>query len=295
MEALRAHSAKHDRLAQEYQYLAPLKPQPQLADTSSLESLIADLVDAEGHFQWERACCRTLDSLASPPGLEDVSALAYTVRSLAGAERDFSRGCMHSATVKDLQPLPVLDDVEKLESLCRTLSCEEENHRKLKAKTVCLGLLNDPPVIDDAGPLERMAAALESAQLANGALCRQQRVLESLAPSPQLADPEPLAGLISQLEGTLQEVDRHKGLIMATAGDLAKLEADLRVAERAGAGSLLPGRAERRPRRRMLVGVSGLAGMAAVILLFILGSAWFNRPNTGSTNGTHEVVDLAAC
>jgi exonuclease SbcC len=43
MEALRAHSVQHDRLVQEYQCLAPLKPPPQLADTSPLESLIADL------------------------------------------------------------------------------------------------------------------------------------------------------------------------------------------------------------------------------------------------------------
>jgi exonuclease SbcC len=251
MEALRAHSVKYDRLVQEYQCLAPLKPPPHLADSSSLESLIADLVDAECQLQRERA-----------------------------------RYC----ALEGLDPPPALADVQKLESLCRALSHEEENHRELKAKAVCLGLLNDPPVIDNTGHLERIVADLGSAQLAHVALSRQQRVLESLTPPPELADPEPLAELISQLEGTFRDVAGHEASITATAADMAKLEADMRSAERVGAGSLLPGLAERRPQRRILMALGGFAGIAAVILLVIFGPAWFSRLDTGSSDRTHNKV-----
>jgi exonuclease SbcC len=254
-EALRAHLVKHDRLVQEYQCLAPLKPPPHLADTSPLESLITDLVDAECQLQRERARSCALESLDSPPAL---------------------------------------DDMQKLESLCRALSHEEKNHPELKAKAVCLGLLNDPPVIDDTGPLERIVADLESAQLAHVALSRQQRVLESLTPPPELADPEPLAKLIRQLAGTFQDVAQHQGLMSDTASYMDKLEARLRVAERAGAGSLLPGPAERRPRRRILMALGSFASMAAVLLLFIFGPAWFSRLNTGSSEPTHNKVDPKA-
>jgi exonuclease SbcC len=240
METLRAHSVKHDRLVQEYECLAPLKSPPDLANTSPLESLIIDLVDAEHQFQRAKECCLALESLNLPP---------------------------------------VLDDVQQMESVCRALSQEEKNHRLLNAKVVCLGRLNDPPVIDDPGSLEKMVADLESAQLTNVARSRQQGVLESLTPPPELTGPQPLAELIRQLEIAFRNVARHKGLMEAAAADMDE-------------GSLLHGPAERPLRRRMLI-ASGFAGMAAVILLLILGPTWFNRLNTGSTDGAHKMADLA--
>jgi exonuclease SbcC len=255
LKAFRAHLVKHDRLVQEYQCLAPLRPPPHLADTSPLESLIADLVDAERHLQRERARYCALESLGPPPAL---------------------------------------DDVQKMESLCRVLSREGENYRILKAKAVCLGLLNDPPVIHDTDPLERVVADLESAQLAHVALSRQQRVLESLTSPPDLVDPEPLADLISQVEGTSRDIVGHEASITATSADMDKVEADTRAAERVAASPLLSGPVERRAPRRTLMALGGFAGMAAVILLFIFGPAWFSRPNTGSSDRADNKVNPKA-
>jgi exonuclease SbcC len=254
-EALRAHSVKHDQLTEEYQRLAPLKPPPHLADTLPLEALIAELVDAECQLQRERA---------------------------------------RSCALESLEPPPALDDVQKLEFLCRARSDEEENHHKLKAKAVFLGLLNDPLVIEDMGPLGRIVADLKSAQLAHVALGRKQRVLESLTPPPELLNLDLLAELISHLESAFRDVAGHEASITTTAADMAKAEADARVAERVGASPLLPGQAERRSPRRTLMALGGFAAMAVVMLLFIFGPAWFSRLNTGSSDRTHNKVDLKA-
>ena len=249
--ALRAQSVKHDRLEQEYQCLAPLNPPPHLGDTAPLELLITNLVEVEGQLQRKRARSRALERLDPPPAV---------------------------------------DDVHRLESLGRALAHENENHRKLKAKAGCLNLLNGPPVIDDTGPPERVVADLVSAQLVHAVVSRQQHVLESPTPPPGLVDPEPLTELITRLEGTLRDVAGHNASIRATAADMAKLEADMRSAERVGASPLLPGSAGRRS-PRILMALGGFAGMVAIIVLFTFGPGWFSRLNTGSSDRTHNAVD----
>src|SRR5262249_24066212 len=149
LDTLKAHSMKHNRLECEYQYLASLKCPPRLADTLTLQSIIADLVDAESEFQRETERFRALENLNSPPLLENVSSLANTVGSLDRAYRGTARWSKLSEAVKDLRLLPTIDDVQPLESLCGELSREEKNHRKLNAKVHGLRLLNDPPFITD--------------------------------------------------------------------------------------------------------------------------------------------------
>ncbi len=274
-----------------------LQTPPALYDAEKLESirlLIRALVETERELEKERACSLALESVAPPPDLEDVTALSDTVRSLAGAEQNFSRWSGHSTAAKALRTPPALEDAERLQSLCRALSDEEENHDLLKAKAVCLGLLKDVPFIAETSQLKSTVLALDSAQLANGALSRQQRVFGNLVPPPELADPKPLADLVSCLAGTLQDVDRHEGLIKTTAAEMDKLEADVRAAERAGTGALLAGPVERRRLRHILMAIGVCAGIAAVILLFILGPAWFNRLKIESPEEAHKPVDPTA-
>jgi exonuclease SbcC len=255
LEALRARHVEHDRFEREYLCLTQLHALPHLADTSPLESLMGALLNAECQLQREEARSWAMDNLSTPPAF---------------------------------------DDVQKLETLYQVLSHEEEGHRNLKAEAVCLGPLNDPPTIDGTGSLERMVADLESAQLAHVALCRQQRMLENLALPPSLVDLKPLVELISQLEGADRDVTQPQGLMTDTASDMGKLEVCLPVAERAGTGSLLSSPAERQPRRRIFMALGGSAGVAAVLLLFILRHAWFSGLNTESSKPTHNKVDPKA-
>ncbi len=328
IERLRAHAQKHELLEQEYQCLAPLKLPPDLADTSPLKSLMADLSGAEYQHQLSETRCRALADLDPPPAFADVQKLESVYWALSQAEenhRILSATAVHLGrlngppdlediyplenlithltmaeyqlqvtkarffALESLDPPPAFDDVQKLESVCRALYQAEENHRILSAAAVRLGRLNDPPVLDAPGSLERMVADLESAQRANVAFNRQQGALESLTTPPVLTDPKPLAELIRQLDDAFRDDARHEGLVKTTAANMDKLEADLYVAERGGTGSLLPGSVARRPQRRMALATSVLVCM----ILLILGLTWFNRINTGSTDGARKVVDPA--
>src|SRR5262249_7221043 len=127
----------------------------------------------------------------------------------------------------------------------------------------------------------------------NSVHSRRQHVLKGLMPPPDLADPEPMANLVSLLGGTLEGIAQFEGEIATTGPDIAKMEFELRQGERAGAGNLLSGRSESLARRRILIGLSGVAVTAAVILCLILVPGWFNRLNSGSSEGTDMLVDPA--
>ena len=187
-ESLNVHSVKQDRLIEQHQCLAQLRPTPHITDTAPLELLIAHLVGAEFQFQREGERSRALKHLDSPP---------------------------------------VLDDAQKLRTLCQALFQRGENRRRLEGKSDCLGVLNYPPVIDDIGPLERIVADLESARLVTNTVRLCQPVLQSLTPPPQLKDAEPLAELIRQLEDAFRHVDRHEASISAVAAEMAKVAIDV--------------------------------------------------------------------
>jgi exonuclease SbcC len=284
MEALHSHSVKHDRLAREYHCMAPLKPIPSLADTSIIESVILALVGAERELQRERSRNCALKTLGSPPELEDASLLGDAVRSLGVAEQSISRWSGRTTAVKDLRTPPALEDAERLESLCQALSDEQENHHLLEAKAACLTLLKEVPIVAETGPLQSEVGALESARLANLALSHLQRELEELRPAPKLADPKPLEDLVRWLKRALDEVDRQGRLVTV-------LEADVRAAEGVAASHLLTGLTERRHRPYLLMALSGFAGVAAVILFFIIGFPWLGKLNTGSSDRAIKPVD----
>jgi exonuclease SbcC len=245
IKALRAQSVIHDWLVQEYECLTGLTPPPQLADSCPLESLIDELRDAEFQLQRERSRSGALESLDSPP-----------------------------------QP----HDAQKLECLSRALSQGVEHHKRLKAKVDCLGLLNGPPATDDTGSLERMVDGLKSAAAANLVVGVLQRAFESLKPPPELADSEPLVIFIRQMEGAFRDLARHEASITEIAGDMPKLEAEVRAAERLSADRWLPRSADRRHRRRNMLALGGFAGISALIFLFLFTHGWLSRLNNSAPN-----------
>jgi hypothetical protein len=206
------------------------------------------------------------------------------VRSLGVAEQSISRWSGRTTAVKDLRTPPALEDAERLESLCQALSDEQENHHLLEAKAACLTLLKEVPIVAETGPLQSEVGALESARLANLALSHLQRELEELRPAPKLADPKPLEDLVRWLKRALDEVDRQGRLVTV-------LEADVRAAEGVAASHLLTGLTERRHRPYLLMALSGFAGVAAVILFFIIGFPWLGKLNTGSSDRAIKPVD----
>jgi energy-coupling factor transporter ATP-binding protein EcfA2 len=255
IETLHEHAMKHDRIARRQESLALLTPPPDLIDTRPLESLITNLINAERRLRNEEDLCRTMTDLESPPAL---------------------------------------DDAQKLFSMCQEIFKEERNCSRLNAKVACLGPLNHPPVIDDLGPLERLVGDLESAERINLIVCSCHQVLQNLMPSPELTDPKPLNDLIEQLKDNLNDIERHDALIRNTTSSITEIDADMRAWETAHASPLQSVVVDRHTPRRLLVVLGGLAAIAAVIVLFMFGPAWFSNRDSRSADGDNAKVDSKA-
>jgi energy-coupling factor transporter ATP-binding protein EcfA2 len=252
IDALHLHSMKHHRLEREFRQLAQLKCPPLLLDADGVELVLDELMSADRQVQRESARSTALESLASPPEMEDVSALSHTALALADAAQRLRRWSGRSTAAKDLKP---------------------------------------PPALGDTTPIQQTIGNLYSAQLTNTAIARQKRLLGSLSEPPDMEDPAPLTALVSQLESTLGAVDRHQRVIADAIVKTRELEADLHAAERAGSSSFATGGVERRPRRRILVGVAGLASIAAIVVLFIFGLSWFRGLKSGSSDSAIKETD----
>jgi len=293
-EALHTHWVKHDRLMRASQLLAPLKPVPQLGDTSSLKSLIVALIEAQRDLQKDRARSNALETLKSTPELADVPSLARTAGALDRAQNDQYRWFRRSKAVKALRSPPEFGDSESLQSLCRALSHEETNHNILEAKTDRLSLLREPPVMAEAGQLNSTVLALESAQATNGVLGRQQRALRNLAFPPELKETKTIAELVNNLARSQRTISSLIEVIIATTLDLQKAETAIAVSERAVFDSDTSGQTARRLRTSMLLALSSLAGVAVVILLIVFGPGWFGRFNARSSSQEVNPLGLSA-
>ena len=136
-----------------------------------------------------------------------------------------------------------------------------------------------------------MVRDLESVQRNYGGLSRQRLLLDNLTPPPKFTDLKQLADAVGLLKDCLEAVADQERAIKEAALEMQNLEEKLSLAERDRSRPFLSEPAGSRPRRYVLMAVAGLAGLAVVILLVILGTGWFRRPDTGSSDRGHTSID----
>lgn len=190
---LHFHSKRHDRLGEVFACFFPLASPPSLSETSSIETLLSNLHNAD-----------------------------------LNSRRSFER---FKATHPLLAP-PALQDDKTLDSIMEGFSLELKNFDSLLVRAGCFSSLQELPEIADTQLLMRLLQQVQLVNDRFGVLSQRQHVLNKLMFPPELIDREPMAELISLMDRTSKEISRQDGLLKQLEHEIRKINDQIVEKER---------------------------------------------------------------
>jgi len=189
VKALSDQTDKVEHISGRVDILKTLADPPELVDTGSLESLIADLADVKVTISQERGRQQVLSGLTEPPELPNVGPLEKLREDLQAQLRE-------------------LDSSEK--------------------EVECYKALADPPKLLDTQPLAESLAQLRGTQ-ENVAQCEARlRAFDALGEVPTLEDTDALSGLVDEIQEVSEAVRGHRRTLETVEEKLESVENQIR-------------------------------------------------------------------